>query len=199
MQRQLEEQHLDWLMQLATLQMCYPDIYVDEAADKLARKEPLTTEENEALAGWARCIADTAFQPPLPEIFGLLAKELEKRIAGEEAYGLLARYQELVETHKADPCTDLIWLARRTSRFMDRPTLTLKQYQKLTGNRHPGMANILPGNLVPWEIAVDEKADELKMTSDELEKAILLAYDREKEIFSLLAELKAQAKGGGQR
>ena len=186
-------------MQLAALQICYPDIYVDEAADKLAKKEPLTTEETEALANWARCVAESAYQPPLPEIFSVLARELEKRITGEEAYQLLARYQELVETHKADPCTDLIWLARRTSRFMDRPTLTLKQYQRLTGRRHPGMANILPGNLIPWEIAVDEKADELKMSSDELEKRILRAYDREKEIFSLLAELKAQAKGGGQR
>jgi len=135
-----------------------------------------------------------AFMPPLDEVFKRLIENLEEiRLPPEEAERLeelTTELDALREAHEGDQCVRYKWLAKRTDRFMDRAAVTLKQYQRLTGRRHPGMVNILPGDLVPWEIAVDETADAMRMTSDEFAGCVVRAYERERTIFRTLGDIK---------
>lgn len=136
--------------------------------------------------------------PTLDEVFKRLIENLEAiRLPPEEAdrlTELTAELDTLREAHESDRCVRYKWLAKRTDRFMDRAAVTLKQYQRLTGKRHPGMANILPGDLVPWEIAVDEPADAMGLTSDEFADCVVGAYERERKIFSTLGDIKEMVR-----
>jgi hypothetical protein len=146
------------------------------------------------LLEWAECVDARAFLPVLSDVFDRLIETLKGvEKPPEEAWRLeqlTVELEALRQEHEEDPCVRYKWLAKRTYRYMDTPALTLRQYQRLTGHRHPGMVNIIPGNLVPWEYAVDEVADRLGMGTSAFADCVVRAYEREGRILSILEELK---------
>ena len=146
------------------------------------------------LLEWAECVDASAFLPMLSDVFERLVeslKEAKKETEeAEELWELTGELDDLRQEHETDPCVRYKWLARRTYHYMETPAITLKQYRRLTGHRHPGPANIIEGNLVPWEYAVDEVGNRLGMSTDGFADCVVRAYTREARIFAILEELK---------
>ena len=176
----------DWVAQVAALQRCAA--VGEQPLDMLVTGEAISGEQAQELQEWLTCLEDEAFVLPVADALASARGELQYALNPEtdEEREKLALYEDLLDEHQADPCTRFIWLAKRTGRYRDRPTLTLTQWRKLTGKSHPGKVNMKPGNLIPWEIAVDEPADALGKTTDEFERCILAAYDRQFVLFELL-------------
>lgn len=179
----------DWISQIAGLQRCANAN--EEALDQLQRGDPINEADAGELQEWLTCLEDQAFIIPVLDAMEAAKVQLGELVVPDET---LATYETLLTEHRADPCTKFIWLAKRTSRFRTRASVTTSQYQRILGKKKiPAKVNLLPGKLVPWEIAVDEPADELGINADEFERCILLAFDRQFELFDLLDEL--QRKG----
>ena len=185
----------DWLGQLAGLQRC-GDVH-EQVLDNLVAGGPIEDAEAQMLQLWLTCLQDQAFLIPVGDALEKARHELTaiRESGSTEVQELFARYETQLEEHEADPCSRYVWLAKRTHRFRDRATLTLSQFRRLTGKAHPGKANLLKGNLIPWETAVDEVAFDMGMDTDKFERCVLLAYDRQFELFDLLAEVLAKERG----
>lgn len=192
---------LGWVTDLARARICYEEPGLDEALEKFIEGGRLTDIELEVVKRWAECMTDVVSQPPLPEVFKALEAGLEEMLrAREERWELMERYKALVEEHKRDPCSNYTWLARRTYRYMDSPAITKKQFRRLYG-QDPSPAIIDERGLVPWSWGLDELAEDLgrrkfgrPMDTNELADCIIAAYEREQEIFRLLAELKKEVE-----
>ena len=185
----------DWLGQVAGLQQC-GNVH-EQILDDLVAGAPIPDTDAETLQEWLTCLQDQAFLIPIGDALEGARRELTSIRQGgsTEDQELFARYEVLLDEHSGDPCTKYIWLAKRTHRFRDRASLTLSQWRRLTGKRFPGKANLLPGRLIPWETAIDEVAFDMGIDTDKFERCVLRAFDRQFELFDLLAQVLAKERG----